>query len=262
MKNEDCAVTEVIVDMECTGNINKTTSVESIMGVDYLCSEVVGLVGEPFEIETTSEFDTATLTFVIDKSKLGDTEFDNLMFLWYNEEENEFVELESALDEDNSTVRITTTHFSKYMEIDKYEWFKAWAVEFDYNPTGGGPGAPTIPVKYNTVLAIDCSGSMDWNDPISIRSGINSADEARYPHTCNRITAAEGFIKYMNLNDETAIVLFTDRANTASTMTTDKKTLKLALQKMYSNGGTSFSAALNASFKQIDSAEKNNKRRK
>ena len=50
------------------------------MGVDYLCSEVVGLVGEPFEIETTSEFDTATLTFSIDKSKLGETEFDNLLF--------------------------------------------------------------------------------------------------------------------------------------------------------------------------------------
>lgn len=256
VKNEDCAVTEVIVDMECTGNINKTTSVESVMNTDILCTDVVGLIGEPFEIETTSEFDTATLTFTIDKSKLGETEFENLLFLWYNEEENDFVELETTLDEKNSTVSIITTHFSKYMVIDKYKWFEAWAVEFDYNPTGGGPGAPTIPVKYNTVLAIDCSGSMDWNDPISIRSGINSAYDALHPYTCNRITAAEGFIKYMNSNDETAIVLFTDRANTASSMTTDKETLKLALQKMYSNGGTSFSAALNASIKQIESAEK------
>ena len=256
VKNEDCAVTEVIVDMECTGNINKTTSVESVMNTDILCTDVVGLIGEPFEIETTSEFDTATLTFTIDKSKLGETEFANLMFLWYNEEENDFVELETTLDEENSTVSITTTHFSKYMVIDKYKWFEAWAVEFDYNPTGGGPGAPTIPVKYNTVLAVDCSGSMDWNDPISIRSGINSAYDALHPYTCNRITAAEGFIKYMNSNDETAIVLFTDSANTASSMTTDKETLKLALQKMYSNGGTSFSAALNASIKQIESAEK------
>lgn len=254
VKNEDCAVTEVIVDMECTGNINKTTFVESIMGVDYLCSEVVGLVGEPFEIETTSEFDTATLTFVIDKSKLGDTEFDNLMFLWYDEEENEFVELESALDEDNSTVRITTTHFSKYMVIDKYEWFKAWAVEFDYNPTGGGSGAPTIPVKYNTVLAIDCSGSMDWNDPISTEDSFNSEYDAQ--HTCNRITAAEGFIRYMNSDDETAIVLFTSNFSVAAEMTSDKETLKLALQKMDSYGGTSFSAALNASIERIDSAEK------
>lgn len=255
VNNEDCAVTEVIVDMECTGNINKTTSVESVMNVDILCTDVVGLIGEPFEIETTSEFDTATLTFTIDKSKLGETEFDNLLFLWYNEEENDFVELETTLDEENSTASIVTTHFSKYMVIDKYKWFEAWAVEFDYNPTGGS-STPDIPVKYNTVLAIDCSGSMDWNDPISTKSGINSADEARYPHTCNRITAAEGFIRYMNSNDETAIVLFTDRANTAAPMTTDKESLKLALQKMYSNGGTSFSAALNASIKQIDSAEK------
>ena len=256
VKNEDCAVTEVIVDMECTGNINKTTSVESVMNTDILCTDVVGLIGEPFEIETTSEFDTATLTFTIDKSKLGETEFDNLLFLWYNEEENDFVEIETTLDEENSTASITTTHFSKYMVIDKYKWFEAWAVEFDYNPTGGGSGAPTVPVKYNTVLAIDCSGSMGWNDHISIKSGINSAYDALHPYTCNRITAAEGFIRYMNSNDETAIVLFTDRANTASSMTTDKETLKLALQKMYSNGGTSFSAALNASIKQIESAEK------
>lgn len=42
----------------------------------------------------------------------------------------------------------------------------------------------------------------------------------------------------------------------AGQQTPDKESLKIALQKMYSNGGTSFSAALNASIKQIDSAEK------
>lgn len=47
------------------------TSVESVMNTDILCTDVVGLIGEPNEIETTSEFDTATLTFTIDKSKLG-----------------------------------------------------------------------------------------------------------------------------------------------------------------------------------------------
>ena len=60
------------------------------MNKDILCSEVVGLVGEPFEIKTTSQFDKATLTYVIDKSKLGDTEFDNLLFLWYDEEIQEY----------------------------------------------------------------------------------------------------------------------------------------------------------------------------
>ena len=93
VENEDCAVTEVRVAMAGTGNIQKTTTVESIMNKDVLYTDVVGLIGEPFEIETTSKFDKATLTYVIDKSKLGDTEFDNLLFLWYDEENDNFVEL-------------------------------------------------------------------------------------------------------------------------------------------------------------------------
>ena len=126
VENEDCAITEVRVAMEGTGNIQKTTTVESIMNKDVLCTDVVGLIGEPFEIETTSKFDKATLTYVIDKSKLGDTEFDNLLFLWYDEENDNFVELDTILDEENSTVSVETTHFSKYMIVDGKEWYRAW----------------------------------------------------------------------------------------------------------------------------------------
>ena len=98
VENEDCAVAEVRVSMEGTGNLQKTTTVESIMNKDILCSDVVGLIGEPFEIKTTSKFDKATLTYVIDKSKLGDTEFDNLLFLWYDEENDNFDELDTILE--------------------------------------------------------------------------------------------------------------------------------------------------------------------
>ena len=126
VENEDCAVTEVRVSMEGTGNLQKATTVESIMNKDVLCTDVVGLVGEPFEIETNSQFDKATLTYVVDKSKLGDTEFDNLLFLWYDEENDNFVELDTILDEENSTVSVETKHFSKYMLVDKVEWFNAW----------------------------------------------------------------------------------------------------------------------------------------
>ncbi len=126
VENEDCAVTEVRVSMEGTGNLQKTTTVESIMNKDILCSDVVGLIGEPFEIKTTSKFDKATLTYVIDKSKLGDTEFDNLLFLWYDEENDNFDELDTILDEENSTVSVETTHFSKYMIVDGKEWYRAW----------------------------------------------------------------------------------------------------------------------------------------
>jgi len=81
-ENTDCAVTEVIIDFEATGYVQRTTSVESVMGIDVLSSDVVGLVGEPFEIDTTSEFDEAKLSFKVDKNKLGDTVFNELIFLW------------------------------------------------------------------------------------------------------------------------------------------------------------------------------------
>lgn len=42
---------------------------------------------------------------MIDKSELGYTEFDNMPFLWYDEDKDEFIELDTILDEENSAVR-------------------------------------------------------------------------------------------------------------------------------------------------------------
>lgn len=125
-ENPDSAITEVQVSLSCTGDVQKTMKVESIMGKDKMCSEVVGLVGEPFSIETTSEFDKSTITYKVDKSKLGDTDFNDLMFLWYDRENDNFVELDTKHDEENSTVSAETTHFSDYMVTDGKAWIKNW----------------------------------------------------------------------------------------------------------------------------------------
>ena len=131
--NKEQAVTKVSVSMSASGNIEKTTTVESIMDKDVLCSNVVGLVGEPFSIESKSSFDKATITFTVDKTKLGETEFDNLMFLWYDRENDNFVELETSHDASNSTVSIETTHFSEYMIVDSQKWWDNWKeIESDW----------------------------------------------------------------------------------------------------------------------------------
>lgn len=125
-ENPDSAITEVQVSLSCTGDVQETMKVESIMGKDKMCSEVVGLVGEPFSIETTSEFDKATITYKVDKSKLGDTDFNDLMFLWYDRENDNFVELDTKHDEANFTVSAETTHFSDYMVTDGKAWVRNW----------------------------------------------------------------------------------------------------------------------------------------
>ena len=227
VENEDCAVTEVRVSMEGTGNLQKTTTVESIMNKDILCTDVVGLVGEPFSIETTSKFDKATLTYVIDKSKLGDTEFDNLLFLWYDEENDNFVELDTILDEENSTVSVETTHFSKYMIVNREEWYKAWSTElypsyYDYAPSG-----------LSTVLVIDCSGSMQYNDP----------------YEAGRKKAAESFINVLRNKDNVAILAEDSRPQILCNFTSvgQKNILLNSLNNIYSTGGNNFDASINQS---------------
>ena len=247
VENEDCAVTEVRVTMEGTGNLQKTTSVESIMNKDILCSVVVGLVGEPFSIETTSQFDKATLTYVIDKSKLGDTDFDNLLFLWYDEENDNFVELDTVLDEKNSTVSVETTHFSKYMLVDQVEWFKAWKNASLYFEDTYEPLA--------TVICYDCSGSMSSNDRTFNYNIFNDDGTIAYSYpTCYRKLAIDSFIDSMMLTDKTALVSFESSAKLVSGFSSDNDVLK-SLVKPYNGGGTNARAALDIAINQLETVE-------
>ena len=247
VENEDCAVTEVRVSMEGTGNIQKTTTVESIMNKDILCSDVVGLIGEPFEIETTSKFDKATLTYVIDKSKLGDTEFDNLLFLWYDEANDNFVELDTVLDEKNSTVSVETTHFSKYMLVDQVEWFKAWKNASLYFEDTYEPLA--------TVICYDCSGSMSSNDRTFNYNIFNDDGTIAYSYpTCYRKLAIDSFIDSMMLTDKTALVSFESSAKLVSGFSSDNDVLK-SLVNPYNGGGTNAKAALDIAISQLETVE-------
>ena len=236
VENEDCAITEVIVGMECTGNINRTTSVESVMNTDILCTDVVGLVGEPFEIETESEFDKATLTFKIDKDKLGEIPFDNLLFLWYNEEDNEFVELETMLDEANGTASIATTHFSKYMVVDQQAWFDNWR-EIYARFENLSEKSPSI-----TAICVDCSGSMSSNDPFFFNE--------QNIKTCYRDLAVQQFIKAMFANDKTSIITFASSALGVCPLTNNKELLNKNA-KFYSSGGTNANAAVGMALRQF-----------
>ena len=247
VENEDCAVTEVRVSMEGTGNLQKATTVESIMNKDILCSEVVGLVGEPFEIKTTSQFDKATLTYVIDKSKLGDTEFDNLLFLWYDEENDNFVELDTILDEENSTVSVETEHFSKYMLVDKVEWFNAWKKASLYFEDTYEPLA--------TVICYDCSGSMSSNDRTFNYNIYNEDGTIAYSYpTCYRKLAIDNYIDSMTLTDKTALISYESSAKLVSGFSNDKDMLKSAV-KPYNSGGTNAQAAVKIAIDELESVE-------
>ena len=200
--NKEQPITKVNISMTATGNIEKTTMVESIMNKDVLCSNVVGLVGEPFSIESKSSFDKATITFTVDKTKLGETEFDNLMFLWYDRENDNFVELETSHDAANSTVSVETTHFSEYMIVDSKMWLDNWEqIESDRKRMEqSGTGSSTVHVvePTATVLYIKCypSSDPDFIEPVS-----DSTSTTLYTKTNYRALVSEHLISSMSAID-------------------------------------------------------------
>ena len=188
--NKEQAVTKVSLSMSATGNLEKTTTIESIMDKDVLCSSVVGLVGEPFSIESKSSFDKATITFTVDKTKLGETKFEDLMFLWYDKENDNFVELETSHDAANSTVSTETTHFSEYMIVDGSVWRAAWAninklsgtynsIKFKSNQ--GNTVLPSFfetPKQKTVTVYVTCCD--DANDPFDIKVDENGTEYTNY----------------------------------------------------------------------------------
>lgn len=239
VENKDCAIEQVIVSMEGTGNLQSTMSVKSIMDADVISSGVVGLIGEPFSIETTSDFETATLSFKIDQTKLGDTDFNDLLFLWYDEDNYQFVELDTNHDETSSLVSIQTTHFSRYMVVDKNQWYEAWSKELNYTSN-----SHEVSACYS-VLAVDCSGSMSSNDPITIIPPSSSPYKPVYD--CERYKAVSKFVSALDYDDKAAIVTFEDTANVVCELTNDTSTLNWASASFYNGGGTSFDAAIRKS---------------
>ena len=233
-EDEDSAVRAVSIDMVAAGVLQNHTNIENILDMDVMCSGVVGLIGAPYDIETLDVTGTATLRFTVDPDKLEDTQLSDLMFLWYDEENDEFVELETSIDEDTNTVSTVVSHFSKYMIVNKIKWFEAWQKEFNY--TTSSYDRPIC----HTVLAIDCSASMLSNDP---GSGIGTY---RYLAVCN-------FIDSMDENDKAAIVKYNSNASVICNLTDNKAQLKDKAKAINSSGKTSFDSALLAAVSELKS---------
>ena len=120
-------VKSVEVKGEFTNLITSTTTIEDVYGKDVYSSQIEAIVGGLVSIETSSEFDTATVVFHYDENEIGVDEED-LCILWYDEANGEYVMLDEdqILDKENNTVSYVTTHFSEYMLISKTKWIQAW----------------------------------------------------------------------------------------------------------------------------------------
>ena len=124
-------------------DISQKVYFDDLYGRHVLHSGVVGLVGAPVEIIFDEEdVKSGKLIFTYDPDQLKGVRPDSLMFMWYNEDESYYVELETELDKDNNTVSIDIDKDGVYLIVNQYKWFDAWGIDLgddgmdpDYDPT-------------------------------------------------------------------------------------------------------------------------------
>ncbi len=127
-EQEKPEIVKVLVSLEGSGNLQKTTHIHNRYNIDILSSEVVGIVGVPVEISTTSKFDKATITFEYDESKLGNVPEENLCVMWYDKDEYwyKILDQSSIVDTKNNTISSEIEHFGTYLVVDKEVWYRVW----------------------------------------------------------------------------------------------------------------------------------------
>nr|WP_294667942.1 starch-binding protein [uncultured Ruminococcus sp.] len=239
IKNEEAPqISEVQVSFEGTGNINNTTTIEDIYGKDMLSSEVVGLIGSPVEITTTSEFENATITFKYDKSRLGDTKEEDLAVMWYDEENGvyQILDNETVLDKEKQTVSYKTTHFSKYMVVDKNIWYNTWRTNIDYRV------GTTTKLYYDFAFVVDTSGSMEGQRIEYAKQSMNN------------------FVDCLTDNDNACLVSFESNAYLKARLGATKETLHTAINSLNAYGGTYVSSGLNMALNQLIASTSGNQK--
>lgn len=143
VNNKLDGVVKVEISGAITGDMSSNTKIRDIYGKDLHTSSIEALVGVPVDIETTGEFDEMTVRFYYEE---GDYDEDDLMIMWYDEANGEYVEWEDTvwLNDGANYVEFKTNHFSKYMLIDEKVWTQTWikaiysVKDIELNNVGGG----------------------------------------------------------------------------------------------------------------------------
>ncbi|MDE6253305.1 MAG: VWA domain-containing protein [Lachnospiraceae bacterium] len=228
---EDAVINSLSVKTNCSGLLDNEIVVEDVSNIDIQTANVVGIVGNPYEITCNAKFEKATISFSYDETKLGTTDESDLRVMWYDEKNDDYVILEdSKVDTKNNIVSYDTTHFSTYLLVDKEIWLDNWREDISYRDS-------SEMLYYDLALLIDVSRSMSGDRMSLAKTTINAFIDALYG------------------KDEATIVKFNSYADTIQEMTSDKELLKSKVNTLSAGGGTNVVAALNQGIKEIKKAQ-------
>ncbi|MGM0842256.1 MAG: S-layer homology domain-containing protein [Bacillota bacterium] len=233
---------------DATGDADKTTVFhKDSKALNLLGSD--GMVGEPIDIKTSSDFDQATISFSYDPSNLVNIEEDNLRVFYFNQDtwQLELVD-DQSINKENHTVSATLPHFSTYVLADFTRWESTFIEDPESIPTKCKRDDEESTNKpLDLVFVIDSSGSMLDNDPENLR--LKAAKDV--------IDSLADGDQVGIVGDQGAVVDFDSYASLLQGLTDDKELLKDAVDKIDSNGGTNIGSGVSKALTELDKSGRN-----
>lgn len=132
-ETKDSKIKSVQLELNSSEVVDKAKAIKNMLGKDVLSSGVVGLFGAPYKIQIPDDAENAVITFEINKNELGETDFEDILFMWYDDERHRYIELETNHNTTNWTVSSAVEHSGTYLVVDEKVWDAAWEVEIDYS---------------------------------------------------------------------------------------------------------------------------------
>jgi pimeloyl-ACP methyl ester carboxylesterase len=226
---------QVAVDIKARGDLAQLANLSDASGNPEL-SAIPGLIGQPVDIAVKAEFDTATVEFSFDSATLRGSADSNLQIMWVDEENQRLVPLEKQwLERNRHKVYGNTTHFSKYLVVDKVKWEQPWNI-----PLQKVPEQEQLQISsqrqgvVSLALVIDSSLSMSRNDP----SG-------------ERLKAVKNFVRGLLPGDSAALIDFDHSARVLQPLNTNLDNLVQAVALIDDAGGTIIDGAIQKGVEQL-----------
>ena len=210
----------VYPEVALLGNIETVDSFEMSVKENncILNRRVPGYIGSAYEFTTESEFESAKVTFYIEKSLFDNEDF--IPAIYYFNEEQQVLELVSDQTVDGNTVSAVLEHFSTYIVLNKKEFDEVWETEIAYFDD------EEKEMPLDIAFVIDASGSMS-NDP----QPKNDKDGLR-------LTLSKEMVKKMEADDRAMVIKFNSSASLLQTLTDDKTLITSAINKVDSYSTT------------------------
>lgn len=230
-------IESISIDYTVFGNPLSNVTVKNIEDTDAKINNIATKIDSPFDISgnfTNLQLQEANVSIKYNKEKLGkDVKEDDLLVLWYDEKNDQMVEMPTSVNSEKNEVTFKTNHFSQYVLVDKSTWQKIWNQEI--------AKIREKEAKFSLEFIIDDSGSMVEND-----------------RNNTRLSAVKAAIESLTENDEYLIMQFSDSSSVLQDFTNSTEELEEVLEKFKSSGGTNISGAVD---KGIDLLKKQDKDR-